>query len=407
MMLASLWSTLSAHMTKAGSAMTTRLGTPGSWREKDVYVPRGAAEAELTSFLAGRPGVTVVTGPHCAGKSYMVSKVLAEHRKNVIRVMVCGNSIHEELKRCLGWRWEERLRGRAEHDWRAGVPDTERPVIRVELERGASLEQMRCTRECLDHVCRKHPYAYGIIVNGDEHATEDFIDDRFGCKVIWVDYFNEEEMNRFFDEHGVLPVRGPVTDASRDLRRRIFRQVGANPQGLLNLVYDTRRALRDLDDDDGDGSSEKIIAAAVEAETNLVDAYVARRKERAEEHVSMLLKSFQSKRREVSQERPHVVGFRERNSFFNGDVAKKADELLRQEQSRSHNQGHKLMVQLVDEVLSGKQQVQDVVAEHDRRDLLYWQDHGDEALTWNYRDKKFQFYTKAHENAARDYVRGK
>lgn len=356
-----------------------------------VWVPR-QAEAALKDFLSGPPGVVVMTGPQCAGKTYLVTKCLAK-RPNVVKVMVCGSSklaIYESLEAALGKHWQHQLDGKF----------AERPVIRVELERGASEDAMAETARCLVNLCTKDRNAYGIIVNGDEHATTSCDDELYGSGVIWVDYFNEDEMNTFFDKHNVLPIQGSPTDASRNLRRRIFHQVGANPQGLLNVVNDARRAVSSLQQDK---------TAALRAETDVVDDYIAKVKKRAETDVHMLFHGNANFRREFSMTRPTISGT---NRFYRHDVINQAQDLLSKEYTRSLKTANDQLKDLVQALLRGdldhrQDDLKSQCLESHRRDLLFWQANGHEIVTWNYQTKRFQFYTKAHENAAREYHQGR
>ena len=267
----------------------------------DAYVERDGLEERIRGHVQ-KDDVTsylVVVGPRGGGKSTAIKKVLARRRKVVyVELNQETPTIHAALRQRTLWlsllfNYKYALAAYQLY------PGDEKPVFVVEIATTASEDTIRTQAQELKELCTAVKAAHGILVLSDANAAGKLNQDPGRQKFLWVDVFSEDELQRLFDNLGVLVTDGDAEAAA--LRREIIDDIGPTPQDIVNTAGDATEAKREAEEATrSSGATEaECMAAGRAAERKVFEQWCEQKQKMAGNEIDHLL----------TQSR-HKVGFR-------------------------------------------------------------------------------------------------
>jgi len=327
---------------------------------KEVLVER----KELEDLIAAhaRKAVSeeylVVAGPRGSGKTTLVKKMLLG-REKVVYVSLKSEvqTIQAVLRGKLGIPSGEPLD--LEHCFEAfeGLTGEAKPVLVVELDSNVSADAVRQQSQEMKILCSDQNLAHGILVLSDANAVFKLNPDPKRQRILWVGDLDENEANALLDNFGVLQRGDP--DLAR-LRDRLFREVGANPQNLVLKGSEAKTAKEEAVaaiSSSSDPTGAERAKAAKAAERAFYERYIHEEQQDALKEVDNLLTQAESK----------------------GDFRRLLLALLKNPAGVKSHEVHFSSLEASEEI----------------------KPKGFHAVTYNSEAKSFQFYSKAHEHAAR------
>jgi energy-coupling factor transporter ATP-binding protein EcfA2 len=327
------------------------------------FIHRPRIEKKIVDFvsLPFPTGFMVVVGPRGSGKSTAVQNVLRGNRSKVVYVTLTSDMprIGDRIKAELPISREVNDLAAYFRPF-ANTKGAAKPVLVVEVDSQVSGDYVKVQSQELKRLTADLRLVHGILILSDANAALKLNPDPARQTFLWVDEFERNEMDAYFDD-----ARSLQTEECYPLRERIFMEVGARPQDLSAVVLRAREAARMAVQGLPANSNEKATKAS-QAECEIFEHFIDEAKEDAFTEINNILTSFS----------PGLSDFRQ-------DFRRLVLALLEQPSGSG--------IAVVDVNFA-------VVAASPQ-----FKDEGFRAVTFNRERKVYQFYSKAHKHAARKW----
>jgi len=215
---------------------------PMARKDFERYVDRDGLEERIRAHV-NQDDVTnylVVVGPRGGGKSTAIKRVLARRARVVyVELDETTKTIYDALLSKTLWLsfFFSYRRSLAAYEL---YPGYKKPVFVVEISTPASDVTVKNEAQQLKELCTAHKGAHGILILSDANAAGKLNQDDDRQKFVWVGVFSENELERLFDNLGVLVTGGDAEAAA--LRRKIIDEIGPTPQDIVNAAGDAKAA---------------------------------------------------------------------------------------------------------------------------------------------------------------------
>jgi len=331
--------------------------------DEEIYVERQGLEQRIADHVRRTTPrkYLVVVGPRGGGKTTAVKKMLMGRGKVVYVTLESEvETIQANLRSNLGIPSDKVFKVKDAFKAFEGLHGVDKPVLVVEIDSNVSSKTVKEQSQELKILCTDAKLAHGILILSDANATFKLNTDEDRQEILWITDLDENEMNALLDKFGILPKDDPDSAA---LRRRLWNEVGANAQDLVKMAKKARKAA---------GEAGARAAAGSAAERGVVERYIEEKQQDAFYGVHNLLTTIpidKDTRLRLPNERWNLLSLTASLDRSPGGVA--PDD-------------------------SGVSPVNLSIAVKPT---------GCGALTYNGEGKRFQFYSKAHQHAARRWLK--
>jgi len=325
------------------------------------YVPREGLERRITAHVNKRDPTNylVICGPRGAGKSFIVNQVLAGRPKVAyVELTEKLNDTTEFVRRKLGFESAEYFDIDSLFKPFKHCIGSDKPVLVVEIEGIIKPNTVRLQAQLIKSLCVVKGYAHGILVLSDPSTAFELNQDAARQRFMWIDSFDLNELNSYLDKWKLL---ANPDEATSKLRKKLINEAGALPAAIYDVAHEAETAAAMAVALLGNDATQAARSAAKNAaERSVFEKYIDNKKR---------------------------------------DACDELDNLL--SQSNQKDKFIKLIKALVDNPKGVR--AAEVHFEPETA-IQETEPNCRRAITFNSESKVYQFYSKAHEAAAKTWV---
>jgi len=257
---------------------------------EEIYVERKGLEQRIDDHVRQTTPwkYLVIVGPRGGGKTTAVKKTL-KGRGKVVYVKLTSEvrTIQARLRGRLGIPADKPFELEDAFKAFKSLHGGDKPVLVVEIDSNVSSEAVRMQSQEMKVLCVDAKLAHGILILSDANATFKLNTDEDRQKLLWIDDLDKDEMDAFLDKFGILPRADPDSAA---LRLRLWNEVGTNVQALAAMAGEAKTAAAEAVAALGELAADGARAAARRAaERGVVERHIEQKQRGAYTDVKNLL----------------------------------------------------------------------------------------------------------------------